>query len=137
LRLETVSQADQFPADLHAPPDWVLEIEGRNVGKARWEDGSYGNDAAPSWILIDDAGTVHAQAFYYTSENAERFEKAFGAAPYVAVSIIRDEEIVASGAMSPEAFVAAASIASASRAETPVEALVRGLRSTDPSGWSG
>jgi hypothetical protein len=86
-----VSQADQFPADLHAPPDWVLEIEGRTVGRARWEDGSYSNDAAPSWIFIDNAGTVHPQAFYSMSENAERFEKALGAPPCVAVSIIRDE----------------------------------------------
>jgi hypothetical protein len=123
-----VTQAEQFPADLHAPPGWVLEIEGRNVGKARWQDGSYGNDAAPSWILIDDAGTVHAQAFYYTSENAERFEKAFGAAPYVAVSIIRDEEIVENCVLEPGVFLSALAASERATGSSPVDAFTSGLR---------
>jgi hypothetical protein len=103
-------------------------VEGRAVTGARWQDDSYGNDAAPSWILIDDAGTVHAQAFYYTSENAERFERAFGAAPYVAVSIIRDEEIVASCVLEPGVFLSALAAAEHAGGSSPVDALTSGLR---------
>jgi len=50
-------QSTQFPSDLHAPPDWVRQVEGKTVASASWQDGSYGNDAAPSWILVDDGGT--------------------------------------------------------------------------------
>lgn len=135
MEATTVSQAEQFPSDLHAPPDWVLEVEGRSVASARWEDGSYGNDAAPSWILVDDAGTVHAQAFYYTSENAERFDQRFGDAPYVALSILRDEEIAESCTMTPDDFVASVTTASVLRAESPVETLLSILRGTGSVVW--
>jgi len=130
-----VSQAEQFPADVHAPPEWVREVDGRTTGPAHWKDGSYGNDAAPSWILVDDAGTVHAQAFYYTSTNAERFDQRFGDAPYVALSILRDEEITESCTMTPDDFVATVTTASVLVAESPVETLLSILRRTDSVLW--
>jgi hypothetical protein len=121
-------QSDQFPPDLHAPPDWVGQVEGRQISSARWQDSSYGNDAAPSWVLVDDVGGVHAQAFYYTSENAERFERAFGEGPYVAVSIVRDEEIVASCALEPGMLLSALSASERADDSSPVDALTSGLR---------
>ena len=129
-------QSDQFPTDLHAPPDWVRQVEGRGVTSARWEDGSYGNDAAPSWILVDDARVVHAQAFYYTPDNAERFDDGFGEEePYVSLLILRDEEIAAACSMRSDTFLEAAALAAGSRQQTPVDALLAGLRSLTGVVW--
>jgi len=130
-----MSQATQFPADLHAPPHWVSRVEGRTVATARWEDGSYGNDAAPSWILVDDSGAVHAQAFYYTSANAERFEKRLGDEPYVAVSIILEEEIVASCCVTPEVFASAVSAAAAVIGLSPADTLRAALGGVVGVSW--
>jgi hypothetical protein len=116
-------QSDQFPPDLHAPPDWVAQVEGRQVSSARWQDGSYGNDAAPSWILIDDSGAVHAQAFYYTPANAERFETQFGDSPYVALPILLDDEIVGSCCVTPDRFTRAVGAAPAGTGRSPADAV--------------
>lgn len=131
-------QADQFPPDLHAPPDWVRKVEGRSILSARWQDGSYGNDAAPSWILVDDAGTLHAQAFYYTPANAERFEKQFDDAPYVVLSILRNEEIVASCCVAADDFARAVHAAPAAAAPAPADALRAAISTASavPVVWS-
>ena len=131
-------QSDQFPADLHAPTDWVRQIEGRTVATARWEDGSYGNDAAPSWILMDDAGVVHAQVFYYAVDNAERFESGFDDGPYVAVSIVRNEEIVESCCLPPGVFARAVGAAHAADQLSPADVLRAAFdaASAVPIAWS-
>lgn len=135
-RLASMSQSNHFPADLHAPPDWVRQVEGKLTARADWRDGSYGNDAAPSWILVDGSGLVHAQAFFYTTTNAERFEKPLGHEPYVAVSIIRDNEIVESCTTSPNAFLAALEVAARHPATVPIEALRQGLNAVDVVAWN-
>lgn len=132
-----MSQTDQFPGDLHAPLDWVRRVEGRTIASARWQDGSYGNDAAPSWILTDDSEVVHAQAFFYASANAERFEKRFGSEPYVAVSLIRDDEVVAGCCVTPEVFASAVSVTTAVGNLSPADALRATLdaESAAPLSW--
>jgi hypothetical protein len=110
-------------------------VEGRTIASARWQDASYGNDAAPSWILADDAGVVHAQAFYYASTNAERFEKRFGNYPYVAVSILRDDEVARSCTTNPDAFVAALALAGRSIVTVPGDALSSALLGVDSVFW--
>jgi hypothetical protein len=130
-----MSQANQFPPDLRAPEAWVREIEGHRAGSAHWQDESYGNDAAPSWMLIDDNEGAHAQAFYYTLENAERYDRRFQDAPYVALSILRDNQIFASCCLAPDAFLAAIAVASSSTVPTPLDALRAGLDSVSGVMW--
>ena len=124
-----MSQFDQFAVALHAPLDWVRQVDGKAIASARWQGGSYGNVASPPWIRVDDQGTLHAQAFYYASENPERFEKRFGDEPHVAVSIIHDEEIPRSCCVSPDTFVAALT-ASAGIAMPPGDTLRQAIDAT-------
>ena len=130
-----MSQSTQFPSDVLAPPGWVRQVEGRRAGSARWEDGSYGNDAAPSWILVDDSAAVHAQAFYYAPANAERFEERAGDEPYVAVSIIFEEEIAASCYVTPGQFASAVSAAATIVGRSPADTLRAALDSAVGVSW--
>jgi hypothetical protein len=70
---------------------WVQGLEGVRIGDANWRDGSWGNNAAPSWELAQGE-LVLAEAFYYTTENAERFTEHFDGQTYVSVIMFDEDE---------------------------------------------
>jgi hypothetical protein len=70
-----MNQKTQFKAPENwAPDDWVAAVEAAVIGNAQWIDTSWGNDAAPSWMLVDSANPDRAfyVAFYYTAANDDR-----------------------------------------------------------------
>ena len=69
-------QVREFNEEDRAPASWVSEVEGATVGTAVWQDASWGNNAAPSWELLD-GDVVLAEAFYYTTDNGERLSENF------------------------------------------------------------
>jgi hypothetical protein len=83
-------QVREFNEEDRAPASWVSGVEGATVGTAVWQDASWGNNAAPSWELLD-GDAVLAEAFYYTTENGERLSKNFPVGPYVSV-LMYDED---------------------------------------------
>jgi hypothetical protein len=130
-----MSQSTQFPPDVLAPIEWVHEIAGTGVAAAIWMDGSYGNDAAPSWILVDPSDAVCAQAFYYTTENAERFAAEFRGKPYVAVSLIQDDQVMEYCVVDPLDFLQATRSAVTRESLSPRDALRTALEAVGVS-WS-
>jgi hypothetical protein len=83
-------QAHGFNEEDLAPASWVSQLEGSTVGSAFWQDASWGNNSAPSWELVD-GDVVLAEAFYYTTHNAERFSEHFPGQPYVSVMLFDDD----------------------------------------------
>ena len=128
-----MSQFTQFPPDALAPADWAHELEGTTVAAASWKDGSYGNDAAPSWILVDPSGVVCAQAFYYTTGNGERFEAGYRGEPYVAVSLLQDDEVIEYCIAEPKDLLRAAKNAENRGTLSPRDALRSALKAVGVS----
>lgn len=128
-----MAQRDHFnPEDL-APERWAKVVEAAAVGAGHWRDGSWGNNAAPSWELVQ--GTlVLGEVFYYSTENGERFTDHFDGQPYVSVVMFdEDENPTVAFECSPEDFLAIVRSA-ASRSETPAEALLRAAESVPQDG---
>ena len=117
-------QYDQFGPEDCAPEAWVREIESLGVGEAAWRDASWGNNAAPSWEFALGE-LVLGEAFYYTTDNAERMSEHFDGRPYVSVVMFDgDDNPTVAFESSPEDFLAIVR-AAAGRAEEPTEALVQ------------
>ena len=117
-------QESQFnPEDL-APANWVGRVEGAKVGSAVWRDASWGNNAAPSWELVD-GNKVLAEAFYYTTDNGERFTEHFDGQAYVSVVMFdEDESPTVAFESSPDDFLTIVKAAEG-RTEPPAEALLK------------
>jgi len=95
-------QTREFNEKDRAPASWVSGIEGATVGTAVWQDASWGNNAAPSWELLD-GDVVLAEAFYYTTDNGERVSENFPDEPYVSVVMFdEDDNPVVAFETSPE-----------------------------------
>jgi hypothetical protein len=115
-------QAREFNEEDRAPASWVSQVEGATVGTAVWQDASWGNNAAPSWELLED-GVVLAEAFYYTDDNAERLSENFPGEPYVSVVMFdEDDNPVVSFETSPDDFLSIVRLAN-SGAGDPARAL--------------
>ena len=84
-----MTQHNQFNPEDQAPEQWVQAVERAGAGAARWRDGSWGNNAAPSWELVDPDDALYAEAFYYAPENAERFRDTSARAPMCRSCFIR------------------------------------------------
>jgi hypothetical protein len=116
-------QAREFNEEDRAPASWVSQVEGAMVGTAVWQDASWGNNAAPSWELLD-GDVVLAEAFYYTTDNGERLSENFPDEPYVSVVMFdEDENPTVAFESSPNDFLTIAQSA-ASRSGLPAEAFV-------------
>lgn len=124
-----MSQQAAFGREYLAPAEWVGQLMATvGAGAARWQDGSWGNNAAPSWQLMTPDGIVQAEAFYYTPENADRHDADFGATAYVSLVIYRDEEIAEAWTMEPETFLLVARSAAGVRTwADPLECLGQAL----------
>jgi hypothetical protein len=123
-----MTQQQAFGREDFAPAEWVDALMATaGAGAGRWQDGSWGNDAAPSWQLVTPDGVVQAQAFYYTPDNAERYVKDFGPVAYVSLLLYRDEEIAEAWAMEPETFLLVAKSAAAANYGDPLECLGQAL----------
>lgn len=85
------AQAHEFNEEDRAPASWVSQVEGATVGTAVWLDASWGNNAAPSWELLD-GDVVLAEAFYYTTDNGERLSEHFLSEPYVSVVMFDEDD---------------------------------------------
>ena len=85
------TQRGQFQPEDCAPEAWVREIESLHPGDAVWRDASWGNNAAPSWELVD-GNLVLAEAFYYTTDNGERMSEHFDGRPYVSVVMFDEDD---------------------------------------------
>jgi hypothetical protein len=115
-------QEREFNEEDRAPASWVSGVEGATVGTAVWQDASWGNNAAPSWELLD-VDVVLAEAFYYTTENGERLSKNFPVGPYVSVVMFdEDDNPVVSFETSPDDFLSIVRLAD-SGAVDPARAL--------------
>jgi hypothetical protein len=119
-------QSEQFSVDLHALTDCVRHVEARTFTTARWEHGSWGNDATRSWMK-DDAGSVHAESFCYAPAYAGRFDRLFGDAPYLPLSIQLHEEIVTSCCATPGQLTRAARAVPAGSELSPADAVLGAL----------
>ena len=86
-----MGQSSEFAPDCLAPQDWASGLVDVRIGDAEWRDGSWGNNAAPSWELVQ-ADVVLAEAFYYTPANAERFTEHFDGQAYVSVVMFDEDE---------------------------------------------
>ena len=105
VTLATGTQNTQFNSEYCAPEEWVSSVESIQIGDARWRDASWGNNAAPSWELVVDNRIV-AEAFYYTSRNAERHTDHFAAVPFVQVALFDSDEVATRGfELSPDNFL--------------------------------
>ena len=126
-------QESQFnPEDL-APANWVGRVEGAKVGSAVWRDASWGNNAAPSWELVE-GNKVLAEVFYYTADNGERFTEHFGGRPYVSVVMLdEDENPTIAFESSPDDFLTIVQ-AAGSRTGPPAEALLRAAEGVPQNG---
>lgn len=124
-----MGQRNEFNVDDLAPESWVRGVEGNRAGAAIWRDGSWGNNAAPSWELAVPDGNVHAEAFYYTPSNAERFVTRFGGAAYVSLTLYQDESITAACVMEPDAFLDVVRSATSANCDDPIECLQHALQS--------
>ena len=123
----------EFKEEDRAPMSWVSEIEGATVGAAVWQDASWGNNAAPSWELLD-GDVVLAEVFYYTTDNGERLSENFSDEPYVSVVMFdEDDNPTVAFESSPEDFLAIVRVA-ADRAEAPAEALVQAAEAVTGEG---
>jgi hypothetical protein len=116
-------QVREFNEEDRAPSSWVSWVEGATVGTAVWQDASWGNNAAPSWELLD-GDVVLAEAFYYTADNGERLSENFPDEPYVSVVMFdEDDNPVVSFETSPEDFLSIVRLAH-SGAGDPARALM-------------
>ena len=105
VRLVAGTQKTQFNEEDCAPSKWVDAIESSRIGPARWRDASWGNNAAPSWELFH-VNQVLAEAFFYTTQNGERFTQEFDKAPYLEVALLdADANIIGGFQSSPDAFL--------------------------------
>ena len=86
-----MGQSNEFPTDCLAPEVWVRDFVAVRIGDVNWRDGSWGNNAAPSWELAQ-GDLVLAEAFYYTPANAERFTEHFDGQAYVSVVMFDEDE---------------------------------------------
>jgi hypothetical protein len=119
-----MSQADQFQPECLAPDDWVAQVEGKATGSAVWRDSSWGNNAAPSWELAQ-ADLVLAEAFYYTTGNAERYTEHFDGQPYISVVMFDEvENPTVAFEASPQDFLTIL-ISAAARPEVAATALLK------------
>lgn len=115
-------QAREFNEEDRAPASWVSHVEGAMVATAVWQDASWGNNAAPSWELLED-GVVLAEAFYYTTDNGERLSENFPTEPYVSVVMFdEDDNPTVAFETSPDDFLSIVRLAS-SGAGDPARAL--------------
>jgi len=116
------TQHNQFSPEDRAPEPWVRAIESLRVGDAVWRDASWGNNAAPSWALVD-GNRVLAEAFYYTADNGERMSEHFGGRPYVSVVMFdEDDNPTVAFESSPDDFLSIVRLAD-SGAGDPAKAL--------------
>ena len=115
-------QVREFNEEDLAPSSWVSGVEGARVGTAVWQDASWGNNAAPSWELLD-GDVVLAEAFYYTAANGERLSENFPDEPYVSVVMFdEDDNPTVAFETSPDDFLSIVRLAS-SGAGDPARAL--------------
>jgi len=115
-------QVREFNEEDRAPSSWVSGVEGATVGTAVWQDASWGNNAAPSWELLD-GDVVLAEAFYYTADNGERLSENFPGEPYVSVVMFdEDDNPIVSFETSPDDFLSIVRLAD-SGAGDPAKAL--------------
>jgi hypothetical protein len=122
-----MTQQAAFAREDLAPAAWVAALIATvGAGAGRWQDGSWGNNAAPSWQLVGSEGMA-AEAFYYSPDNAERHEGDFGPLAYVSLVLYRDEEIVEAWTMEPETFLLVAKSAAAANYGDPLECLGQAL----------
>jgi hypothetical protein len=111
-------QAREFNEEDRAPVSWVSQVEGAMVGAAVWQDASWGNNAAPSWELLED-GVVLAEAFYYTTDNAERLSENFPDGPYVSVVMFdEDDNPTVAFETSPDDFLSIVRLADSASAQS-------------------
>lgn len=132
-----MAQQDQFSTVDLAPAEWVRSIEELESGPRHWRDGSWGNNAAPSWELCD-GDKVFAEAFYYTVANVERVTDRYPSEPFVTVCLFDAvENVRGSFDVSAESFIrmAEAAITVAGDPGVALEAAARTLRGTDPIVW--
>jgi hypothetical protein len=119
-----LGQLSAFQQDCLAPDEWVRTLEGARIGHASWRDGSWGNNAAPSWELAH-GDVVLAEAFYYSPENGERYTEHFDGRPYVSVVLFdEDENPTVAFESSPEDFLSIVRSASG-RPEVPEAAFLK------------
>ena len=105
VRLASGTQKTQFNSEDCAPTEWVNAIESARIGNARWRDASWGNSAAPSWELFD-GNQVLAEAFFYTTQNGERFTRLYDGEPYLEVALLdEDSDIIGGFQTSPDTFL--------------------------------
>ena len=121
-KARTGGQVREFNEEDRAPASWVGGVEGATVGTAVWLDASWGNNAAPSWELLD-GDVVLAEAFYYTTDNGERLSENFPGEPSVSVVMFdEDDNPIASFETSPDDFLSIVRLAD-SGAGDPAKAL--------------
>lgn len=119
-----MGQSNEFPKGCLAPGEWVKDLEATEIGDANWRDGSWGNNAAPSWEFVQ-GNLVLAEAFYYTTRNAERYTEHFDGQPYVSVVMFdEDENPTVAFEASPEDLLDMVR-AAARRPEAPATAFLR------------
>ena len=105
VRLASGNQNTQFNEEDCAPSEWVEAVESARIGSARWRDASWGNNAAPSWELFD-GNQVLAEAFFYTTQNGERFTRLYDTEPYLEVVLLdEDSDITGGFQTSPDTFL--------------------------------
>lgn len=115
-------QMREFSEEDRALASWVGGVEASAVGTAVWLDASWGNNAAPSWELLD-GDVVLAEAFYYTTENWDRMSENFPDEPYVSVVMFdEDDNPVVAFETSPEDFLGIVRLADTGAGE-PARAL--------------
>lgn len=116
------AQAREFNEEDRAPASWVGEVEGASVGTGVWQDASWGNNAAPSWELLD-GDVVLAETFYYSVDNGERMSEHFPGESYVSVVMFdEDDNPTVAFETSPDDFLSIVRLAS-SAAGDPARAL--------------
>lgn len=132
-----MAQQDQFSSADLAPDTWVRSIQGIAQGTRQWRDGSWGNNAAPSWELWEGE-KVCAEAFYYSVDNVERVTDLFESEPFVTVCLFdRGENVRCAFDVSADTFIRIAMVSAAKPGDSgaALEASAKDVGGSDRICW--